>query len=164
MLDEAGFKGPDALSMMVMEPCFGDGTILSVIVDRMFEEGSREGLDADETLDLILTHVYGAEKDPESYAAAIGRLNAVLKAHGLEPADWTSTLYNEDICMICDSAKSMFDLVVGVPPYIPVKRPSTLSAFGCSVKKDALFMSLQMSSCGTLRTTLSAILFFAKAS
>ena len=121
MLDEAGFKGPDALSMMVMEPCFGDGTILSVIVDRMFEEGSREGLDADETLDLILTHVYGAEKDPESYAAVIGRLNAVLKAHGLEPADWTTTLYNEDICMICDSAKSMFDLVVGVPPYIPVK-------------------------------------------
>ena len=37
MLDEAGFKGPDALSMMVMELCFGDGTILSAIVDRMFE-------------------------------------------------------------------------------------------------------------------------------
>lgn len=121
MLDEAGFKGTDALSMIVMEPCFGDGTILSAIVERMFEEGSREGLDADGILNLILTHIYGAEKDPGLYAAAIERLDAILKTHGLEPADWSATLYNEDICLLYDSAKCMFDLVVGVPPCIPVK-------------------------------------------
>ena len=124
MLDEAGFKGPATLSMTVMEPCFGDGAFLSAIFERMFEEGSKEGKTPDEIVEIILTNIYGVEKDPDLYAAAISRLDAILEAHGANPADWSESFYNEDIFMVFGSVKGAFDLCIGNPPYIRVHHMS----------------------------------------
>lgn len=121
MLDEAGFEGPAALSTKVMEPCFGNGAFLAEILARMFDEGLNEGLDADEVVDIILENVCGVEKDPELFASAIIRLNAVLMEYGAKPVDWSGVLFNEDIYMVFGSAKNMFDLVIGSPPYIRIR-------------------------------------------
>ena len=124
MLDEAGFKGPATLSMKVIEPCFGDGAFLSAIFERMFEEGNKEGMDTEEIVDAILHNIYGVEKDPALYAAAIERLDKILEDHGARPVDWSSSFYNEDIYNVFDGAHGMFDLCIGNPPYIRVHHMS----------------------------------------
>ena len=53
----------------------------------MFEEGNKEGMDTEEIVDAILHNIYGVEKDPALYAAAIERLDKILEDHGARPVE-----------------------------------------------------------------------------
>ena len=120
VLDNIDYKGEQILSKKIMEPSFGDGAFLVNIVERIMEEGKKEGLSIDETKNLLYNLVYGIEKDFDLYCAAVKRLNALLQGYGIKEFDWSKNLIYGDALEKYSRFVNEMDYVAGNPPYIRI--------------------------------------------
>lgn len=118
ILDEAGFVGKATLRKKIMEPSFGDGVFLEVILRRMITAARLEGIPNKKLEKMLKNSIYGIEIDPIVYAKTIIRLNAIMLEKGLTTAlawklEATDALpYNKNF--------GKFDFVFGNPPYIRI--------------------------------------------
>ena len=69
---------------------------------------------------LILSNVFGIEKDKQLYDEAINNINEILQNNNIGYIDWSNNLINGDTTIEYRNYKNKFDFVVGNPPYVRV--------------------------------------------
>lgn len=120
VLDQMGYSG-DA-EAAICEPSFGDGAFLCGIADRIMTKAKTEGLDAEEVKRVLLSCMYGIEKDPELYGKGVERLVTFLSLHGIDTdaEEWKQNLLCGDTLLLYPAWKERFRYIIGNPPYVRV--------------------------------------------
>lgn len=120
ILDEAGFFGNRIIHCKIMEPSFGDGAFLVEIANRIIKECQLENLDSMETQNILVSNMFGIEKDEELYHRAIQRLNCLLSDHGIPvPLEWVNLICG-DTMLLYQNFIGKMDIVVGNPPFVNI--------------------------------------------
>lgn len=120
ILDTIGYTENNVIEKTIMEPSFGDGAFLCNIIERIIVYSKIQGFDADCIKTLILSNVYGIEKDAQLYEATINNLNNICKSYEIDSVDWSQNLILGDTTVEYLNYKNKFDFVVGNPPYVRV--------------------------------------------
>ena len=92
ILDTIGYTESNVIEKTIMEPSFGDGAFLCNIIERIIVYSKIQGFDADCIKTLILSNVYGIEKDAQLYEATINNLNNICKSYEIDSVDWSQNL------------------------------------------------------------------------
>lgn len=93
MLDEVDYKGLNIIEKYVLEPSFGDGNFLSVIVERYINACEIKGYSKKQIEKSLNKYIFGVELDPFVYEITKKRLNSILNENGLNSIKWDN-LYN----------------------------------------------------------------------
>ena len=125
MLDTVGYTEDNILEKTIMEPSFGDGAFLCKIVERIIDFSRIKGFDAECIKTLVLSNVFGIEKDKQLYDEAINNINEILQKNNIGYIDWSNNLINGDTTSEYHNYKNKFDFVVGNPPYVRVHHMDT---------------------------------------
>lgn len=118
MLDEVKYKGVEIVDKYVLEPSFGDGNFLSVIVERYINSCEKKGYSKEQIRKSLNKFIYGVELDPFVYQITKDRLNNILKSKEIEVISWDN-LYNMNTMNFNPDVK--FDFILGNPPYVSAK-------------------------------------------
>lgn len=118
MLDEVDFKGLNIVEKYVLEPSFGDGNFLSVIVERYIKACEIKEYSKKQIEKSLNKYIYGVELDSSVYEITKIRLNSILKEYELKPINWDN-LYN--INTMDFNPKIKFNFILGNPPYVSSK-------------------------------------------
>lgn len=120
MLDTIGYTDDNIVEKTIMEPSFGDGAFLCAILERIIVISKTMGFGTQRIKTLILSNVFGIEKDKQLYDEAINNLNEILQNNNIGYIDWSNNLINGDTTIEYRNYKNKFDFVVGNPPYVRV--------------------------------------------
>lgn len=120
MLDTIGYTDDNIVEKTIMEPSFGNGAFLCAIIDRIIAFSKNQGFDAESIKTLILSNVFGIEKDPVLYEQAIKNINSVFTMNGIGYIDMSNNLILGDTTIEYVNYKNKFDFVIGNPPYVRV--------------------------------------------
>ena len=115
ILSELDYKENNMLNKKIMEPSFGDGAFLKVIVRRVIDYCIEIKMTNEEIGEQLL-NIYGIEIDTELYKETILELNKITDEYGLNRVKWN--LFNEDTTQYTSDIK--FDFIAGNPPYIKI--------------------------------------------
>lgn len=117
ILNTVGYKNDNVLNKSIMEPAFGDGAFLVKIVERLIITAKTKGFDASAIKALILSNVFGIEKDNELYQKALTKIYKVLAKYDINDIDMSNNLICGDTILLHNTFKHKFDFVVMNPPY-----------------------------------------------
>lgn len=120
ILDSVGYKNDAVLSMNIMEPSFGDGVFIIHILERILLYTQSLHYSVDEIKDIIISHVFGVEKDIELYQKALHSCDELLRKYGINDINLTSNLLCGDTLLLYKKFVDKMDFVVGNPPYIRI--------------------------------------------
>ena len=120
ILDTIGYTEDNVMEKTIMEPSFGDGAFLCNIIERIIVYSKKKGFDANCIRTLILSNVYGIEKDPQLYEITINKINDICVANGIGSINMSNNLILGDTTVEYLNYKNKFDFVVGNPPYVRV--------------------------------------------
>jgi hypothetical protein len=118
MLDKVNYKGEEIIAKYVLEPSFGDGNFLSVIVERYILSCREKMFSNTQIRNSLNKYVYGVELDPFVFNITKERLNKILNDFGIEAISWDN-LYNTNTLYFEPSVR--FDFILGNPPYVSCK-------------------------------------------
>ncbi len=118
MLDLVGYTtDKDLCSMRVLEPSFGHGDFLEVVISRLLESWNRNHED---DTSLLENAIVGIEVHRDTFRATMQRLRAFLVVKGIETATADSLLktwlHQDDFLL--KRIQGRFDVVAGNPPYV----------------------------------------------
>ncbi len=117
ILNTIGYKGDNVINKSIMEPSFGDGAFLIKIVERLIVTSRKKGFDDSTIKTLLLSNVFGIEKDDNLYKKAIDNIGNVLKKYNIDDIDMSNNLICGDTILLYSTFKNKFDFVVMNPPY-----------------------------------------------
>lgn len=120
ILDLAGYEaGRPLYQYRLLEPSFGDGDFLEIVIERLLESWRRAGAPGDPVEALALC-IRGIELHASSFEGTRGKVIALLEQTGLT-ADAAGQLAHAWLMqgdfLLADLPES-FDFVVGNPPYV----------------------------------------------
>jgi len=118
MLDKVNYKGEEIIAKYVLEPSFGDGNFLSVIVERYILSCREKMFSNTQIRNSLNKYIYGVELDPFVFNITKERLNKILNDFGIETISWDN-LYNTNTLYFETSVR--FDFILGNPPYVSCK-------------------------------------------
>lgn len=113
MLDIVGYK-VDLYGRKVLENSCGDGSILSLIVERYIVDAEIHGMNCDQIRAGLTRDIWAAEIDKKHICRCICNLDEIAALHNIINVHWN--ILNEDILRKPYEIK--FDYVIGNPPYI----------------------------------------------
>ena len=99
----------------ILEPSFGDGAFLCLIIEKIINIYNERNMSNSELISF-LDNIYGVEIDKKYFDITIKKLNDKLKPLNVS-YDWKH-LYNMDLLDYCP--QSPFDIIIGNPPYIRI--------------------------------------------
>jgi adenine-specific DNA-methyltransferase len=118
VLDDVGFVGHNIIGKRILDPACGDGQYLIEIAKRIIEVSKLEDLTYN------LSFVYGWEIDPIAVLQCKRHLNTLVEGIGIT-IDWNISVCNalEKLprLNLCDKKDTLFDFIVGNPPYIRIQ-------------------------------------------
>lgn len=118
ILDTAHYYGKKILNQKILEPSFGDGRILTKIIDRFINEGIKENFSYEIIKEKLEENIYGIELDTELYKK--GQVNIVKHIFDKIGLYADINLYRSDTLRIYNGFLNYFDYVVGNPPYVNI--------------------------------------------
>ena len=113
MLNMAGYS-KNLSGKRILEPSFGSGNILALIVERYIQDSLARQIAPDAISQNISRDIYGIELDEKLYAECLYKLNAMISEYNLPTVDWS--LFHGDA--LKRNFDVLFDFIVGNPPYI----------------------------------------------
>ena len=125
ILDTIGYTEDSVIEKTIMEPSFGDGAFLCAIIERIIVVSKTRGFDTQRIKTLILSNVYGIEKDPKLYELTINKINDICNVNDIGAIDMSNNLILGDTTIEYVNYKNKFDFVVGNPPYVRVHHMDT---------------------------------------
>lgn len=122
MLDTLGYTDDNdsILDATVMEPSFGQGVFLRIIMNRIIMAGQRNRLKDQEISDTVDRNMYGIELDPELHTATVNHLKDQAASLGLTVIPSFPHLVNANTLDVDTEYTGIMDYVVGNPPYVRI--------------------------------------------
>ena len=120
ILDSVNYINENVLFFKIMEPSFGDGAFLMQIIERIIENGRKNGFSDEQIVNCIQNNVFGVEKDEKLYTKAVERLCDKMREHGIDKDVVFPNLFNADTFDLYHLNQEKFDCVVGNPPYLSI--------------------------------------------
>ena len=117
ILNTVGYKQDNTINKSIMEPSFGDGAFLVRIIERIITNARKRGFDNSVIKTLLLSNVFGIEKDEKLYTIALERIGKVFSKYGLNDIDMSNNLICGNTLLLYTAFDSKFDFVVMNPPY-----------------------------------------------
>ncbi|MBL4771960.1 MAG: Eco57I restriction-modification methylase domain-containing protein [Planctomycetes bacterium] len=124
-LDCAGYHaGSDLLAMRLLEPSFGGGEFLSVVLGRLIEAFLANGHGWNESLEVLGPRIVGVEVHKATFLSASARLKKELQGFGANASQAKSLTEHWLRCddFLLTELDGGFDFVVGNPPYVRQER------------------------------------------
>jgi len=115
ILKEVGYLEENMLNKKILEPSFGNGAFLKIIIEKLIVYCLCNNISKSEINNQLL-NIYGIEIDKKLYEETIYELNFITAKYGLNKVSWN--LFNEDSTSFETNIK--FDFIVGNPPYIRI--------------------------------------------
>jgi len=120
ILDLAGYDASRPLfEFRLLEPSFGDGDFLQIVVERLLESWRREAPPGD-PVDVLAPCIRGVELHAASFEETRAKVTEQLVAAGIEPGAAGEVVHKwlvQDDFLLVD-LPNFFDFVVGNPPYV----------------------------------------------
>jgi adenine-specific DNA-methyltransferase len=117
ILNTIGYKGESVINKTIMEPSFGDGAFLVKIVERLILVAKKKGFDESTIKALLLSNIFGIEKNEELYQKTLTRLYKIFNKYDIDNIDMSNNLICGDTILLYSNFKNKFDFVVMNPPY-----------------------------------------------
>lgn len=117
MLNHIDYSGKEILTKSIMEPSFGDGAFLDVIVLRYIKAGVAEGWSSDQIRRGLERNIFGIEIDEVHYSTALVKLNRLCADYGVTEVNWQLENANT---LLAQGYSNRMDYVVGNPPYVRI--------------------------------------------
>ncbi len=116
MLDWIGYKD-DLYGRKVLEPTFGKGNILMIIVERYINDCLKRNFSLIKIKKGLEADIYGYEYDDLYFKMCLKNLDELCLNYGIRNVNW-KLICGDSLIMDCHA---FFDYIIGNPPYISYK-------------------------------------------
>lgn len=120
ILDKVGYKENNIINKTILEPCFGNGAFLLVIVSRLIEECLKLNMNTSEIKQQLEQNIYGIEIDTDLYLITLNKLDLLVAKYDIFNVSWK--LVNDNTLLY--KFKTKFDFICGNPPYVIINNKS----------------------------------------
>lgn len=125
ILDLSGYTDDKSLhALRALEPSFGNGDFLLVMVERLLRSWKREGHEASDALSALGDSIRAVELHRASFSNTWEKLKLCLIDAGISDSDATELCSRWLICddFLLTNLIDEFDFVIGNPPYVRQER------------------------------------------
>lgn len=110
--------GRSLANIKIMEPSFGDGAFLCVLIEKIIMTLKKINASTNEIVQVLSNNIFGYEIDRKFYNFAMKNIQAILSKYNLQEKVKFPNLKNENSFNCKDNN---FDLVIGNPPYVRIQ-------------------------------------------